>query len=494
MTQSELRELKAIGAELGAAKAEIEVLREQVKVLQSDANSWQSGYDKGRNDGGKHRKSEVEQLRQHKNEYMDAAEVTRKALLAENEKLREALRWYEEKVTECRKIGSLGDNARQALDLDGGFRARDALSQQPEPTDTFTAVDMATAAAQGFRDGQAAVEQAVAQDERETFEQAFVIQEGVYWSEDHQSYRSMNGRAIEDRDAIDATMWWAGWKARAALARPAQTEQQPILAVKVEADCVEHVHPEYGGGYFFTEDAIVEMYAAPIAQTAPQPVSSALADLAGDRFEAPVAGWSGPAQDERETVEVEAYLIRNKEVPALRGVRLFVDPSCYDKNSETLPLMTVSQHERIVAALIAHTAPQPEQSGLYTCIGKGGSYELIGRATTAGVLKVTGRFADEVIVYRDTESNALYCREPGDFRLRMARADMSAKGAGKFRMGDLVKKSTGSEWVGRVVGWYSTEQTKEGYAVESSAHRNSVQIYPAKALELVPMAAKEESL
>lgn len=31
-----------------------------------------------------------------------------------------------------------------------------ALSRQAEPTDTFTAVDMATAAAQGFRDGQAA--------------------------------------------------------------------------------------------------------------------------------------------------------------------------------------------------------------------------------------------------------------------------------------------------------------------------------------------------
>jgi len=56
---------------------------------------------------------------------------------------------------------------------------------------------------------------------------------------------------------------------------------------------------------------------------------------------------------------------------------------------------------------------------------------------------------------------------------------------GKFSMGDLVKKSTGSEWVGRVVGWYSTEQTKEGYAVESSAHRNSVQIYPVTALEAV---------
>jgi len=56
---------------------------------------------------------------------------------------------------------------------------------------------------------------------------------------------------------------------------------------------------------------------------------------------------------------------------------------------------------------------------------------------------------------------------------------------GKFRMGDRVKKSTGSEWVGRVCGWYSTNQTPEGYAVESSAHRNSVQIYPAKALEAV---------
>lgn len=73
------------------------------------------------------------------------------------------------------------------------------------------------------------------------------------------------------------------------------------------------------------------------------------------------------------------------------------------------------------------------------------------------------------------------------------RATLSAP-LGKFRMGDLVKKSTGSEWVGRVVGWSSTEQTKEGYAVESSAHRNSVQIYPAKALEPVPMDAKEESL
>ena len=56
---------------------------------------------------------------------------------------------------------------------------------------------------------------------------------------------------------------------------------------------------------------------------------------------------------------------------------------------------------------------------------------------------------------------------------------------GKFRMGDLVKKSTGSEWEGHICGTYSTELTPEGYAVESAAHRGSVQIYPAKALEAV---------
>jgi dihydrofolate reductase (trimethoprim resistance protein) len=69
-------------------------------------------------------------------------------------------------------------------------------------------------------------------------------------------------------------------------------------------------------------------------------------------------------------------------------------------------------------------------------------------------------------------------------RLARARAPFSANFT-KFRMGDRVKKSTGSEWVGKVVGWYRTEQTPEGYAVESEAHAGSVQIYPAKALEAV---------
>jgi dihydrofolate reductase (trimethoprim resistance protein) len=52
-----------------------------------------------------------------------------------------------------------------------------------------------------------------------------------------------------------------------------------------------------------------------------------------------------------------------------------------------------------------------------------------------------------------------------------------------FQMGEPVRKKSGSEWEGRVVGRYGTELTPEGYAVESSAHAGSVQIYPASALE-----------
>lgn len=53
----------------------------------------------------------------------------------------------------------------------------------------------------------------------------------------------------------------------------------------------------------------------------------------------------------------------------------------------------------------------------------------------------------------------------------------------KFKIGDNVRKVRGSQWHGRVVGWYSTELTPEGYAVESDTERGSVQIYPASALE-----------
>lgn len=63
----------------------------------------------------------------------------------------------------------------------------------------------------------------------------------------------------------------------------------------------------------------------------------------------------------------------------------------------------------------------------------------------------------------------------------------------KFKLGDLVRKASGSAWEGRVVGTYSTSLTPEGYAIESSAHPGSVQIYPAQALVMVAPAAQPSS-
>lgn len=51
-----------------------------------------------------------------------------------------------------------------------------------------------------------------------------------------------------------------------------------------------------------------------------------------------------------------------------------------------------------------------------------------------------------------------------------------------FTFGDRVSKKSGSHWHGKVVGFYSTELTPEGYAIESEREQGSVQIYPAKAL------------
>lgn len=62
-----------------------------------------------------------------------------------------------------------------------------------------------------------------------------------------------------------------------------------------------------------------------------------------------------------------------------------------------------------------------------------------------------------------------------------------------FSRGDLVRKRSGSAWVGRVVGEYSTRLTPEGYAVESAVHQGSVQIYPAAALELLLQRRGEPS-
>lgn len=154
MTQSELKELTNLGAELGAAKAEVERLREALRPF------------------------------------------------AAFEAVRSKQGGCTPKSGTVWAVASGGGETE--ITVEHLQAAVAALSQQAEPTDTYTAVDMATAAAQGFRDGQAAVEQAPAQDEREAFKRALHSQKVFKLSS----------------ATIDAAEW--AW-----FARPAQTAQQP---------------------------------------------------------------------------------------------------------------------------------------------------------------------------------------------------------------------------------------------------------------------------
>ena len=58
----------------------------------------------------------------------------------------------------------------------------------------------------------------------------------------------------------------------------------------------------------------------------------------------------------------------------------------------------------------------------------------------------------------------------------------------RWMMGTRLRKKKGSSWQGRVVGFYSTSLTPEGYAIESEREPGSVQIYPAGALEEIDNA------
>ncbi|MBH0112690.1 hypothetical protein I5E68_06965 [Novosphingobium sp. YJ-S2-02] len=53
----------------------------------------------------------------------------------------------------------------------------------------------------------------------------------------------------------------------------------------------------------------------------------------------------------------------------------------------------------------------------------------------------------------------------------------------RWGMGDLVQKKRNSKWRGKVVGFYQTEATPIGYAVESALEEGSVQVWPEAALE-----------
>jgi len=93
----------------------------------------------------------------------------------------------------------------------------------------------------------------------------------------------------------------------------------------------------------------------------------------------------------------------------------------------------------------------------------------------------------------DAASGALTYADSGEGFKAMAKEDLaridailaslSTTTARKFTLGQRVHKTKGSFWRGRVVGFYSTNLTPVGYAVESEHETGSVQIYPEAALE-----------
>lgn len=57
------------------------------------------------------------------------------------------------------------------------------------------------------------------------------------------------------------------------------------------------------------------------------------------------------------------------------------------------------------------------------------------------------------------------------------------EGEGVFAIGDMVKKKSGSQWHGQIVGFYTTHFNTFGCCVESAFEKGSVQLYPDSALE-----------
>ena len=90
--------------------------------------------------------------------------------------------------------------------------------------------------------------------------------------------------------------------------------------------------------------------------------------------------------------------------------------------------------------------------------------------------------------YRDIARAALAAMQP-----RGEQQEWPADAA--FPLGALVQKKGRASWRGKIVGWYRTDITAIGYAVESAFEPGSVQIYPETALlawDGEQQAAREE--
>ncbi|WP_312903765.1 hypothetical protein [Stutzerimonas nitrititolerans] len=285
-------------------------------------------------------------------------------VMQENEKLRGLLRRAKWKLWT-----SPGDTLRAEIEATLSQQAEP--SEPSEPTDTFTATDMATAAAQGFRDGQAAVEPAPAQDEQEV---AAVI--GFY--EGEREPRLLSWNVLPNGEHRLYT-------------RPAQTEQQPVAWLPYLSDGADGVTGHYSigrknpagyrevwnlrrhqwaafsDGVLLLDEALailkkLEMPTAPIAQTSPLE-DKERAEL--ERYRSGVAkGLLVAVKRQADPQELRIVFDGPPGPEAGRFVEV--------ENADGFSVNAGEWKQRAdgLWELVLHSAPQPEQSGLLEALTK----------------------------------------------------------------------------------------------------------------------------
>lgn len=320
------------------------------------------------------------------------------------------------------------------------------------PDDTYTAVDMATAAAQGFRDGQAAVEQAAAQDERKTFEVEIPDISAIYDGRSFIPYRSLEAG---ERLMTVAQHLRIEKQLRAALTRPAQTEQQPVA-----------INPD-------PPELMIRWHESP--ESVHRAMWESVAIREGMTYDELLAEGVTCGFDESGN-EVEMEAGADIEGMRMQGCWAFVDTLNSCIHAWAAPDTDRGLVLHMLAHEIGHATGTPHPDGFQEEMRA----EQFGRVAAAAYRMLLDKDRPQCTAPACGCADA-YCMAWPDEAAPIAQTAPQ----GKFRMGDLVKKSTGSEWEGHICGTYSTELTPEGYAVESAAHRGSVQIYPAKALEAV---------
>ncbi|MGV5330737.1 hypothetical protein ACV4VO_05780 [Pseudomonas aeruginosa] len=186
-------------------------------------------------------------------------------------------------------------------------------------------------------------------DERAAFERAFTVQEGIYFDGKRGEYRSMNLRAIEATDAQDLNLRLQGWQARAALAQPSPVRSSLLINGYQLRAALDFIAPD-GTAEQLESEACIEwrqqdadfLEAGLYAFCAEYPEEgSVLLD------EEPTTAQPSPAhaeQAEAERPEVVAYFDRNYPSTGDAFIWSNYEGSPYE------PVMTVSQHERIVEA------------------------------------------------------------------------------------------------------------------------------------------------